>query len=100
VWDGRAQRGDDRRHSFRAARSSPAMNTFVLYRSPSLSGAGAGLVLGGQLGVARRLGEHVVDLGHGTCLVQLLDGGNLAGHTVERRLVELALRVGLLRLRL
>ncbi len=66
----------------------------------SLGCAGARLGLGGHLVMARGLGQHVVDLGHRACLVELLDGGDLAGHAVERGFVELALGIRLLGLRL
>ena len=74
-----------------------------MYEEPKapehLGRAGARLGLGGNLGVTRRLGEHIVDLGDGAGLVQSLDGGNLPGHAVERGLVELPLGIGLLGLR-
>src|SRR5688572_9255857 len=46
------------------------------------------------------LGKHLGDALHRAALVELLDGGNLASHAVERRFIELPFGIGLLRLRL
>jgi hypothetical protein len=46
--------------------------------------------------VPRRLGEHVVDLGHGACLIHALDGGDLPRHAIERSFVKLPLGIRLL----
>ncbi len=66
----------------------------------ALSRAGARLGLRRELVVARGLGEQIVDLGDGACLVKLLDGGDLSRHAVERGFVELPLGIRLLGLRL
>ena len=44
----------------------------------------------------RRLGEHVVDLGPGACLIHALDGGDLPRHAIERSFVKLPLGIRLL----
>ena len=66
----------------------------------ALRRAGARVGFRGELGVPRRLGEHVVDLGDGARLVHALHRRDLPGHAVESRFIELTLGVGLLRLRL
>jgi hypothetical protein len=64
-----------------------------LKNSPAsiLGSAGTRLGLRGQLGMSRRLGQQIVDLGHGARLVELLHRGDLARHAVERSFVELPL---------
>src|SRR5215472_7248265 len=49
------------------------------------------------LGGSRRA-QHLLQTAGGGALVDLLDGGELADEAVERRLVDLPLAVGLLRL--
>src|SRR5581483_1224788 len=80
----------------------------AVIRAPPPFGAGRA---SGSLDLGRRLlgsnapalgalGEHLGDALDGAALVQLLDRRDFAGHAIERRLVELALGVGLLRLAL
>src|SRR5262245_5604048 len=67
-------------------------------RTLALRRAGSCVGFCRELGVARSLGEHVVDLGDGACLIHALDGGDLPRHAIECSFVELPLGIRLLRL--
>src|SRR5262249_17521385 len=57
-------------------------------------------LLGGGTPSLGALAQHLGDALHGTAFVELFDRRDFPRHAVERRLIELTLRVGLLRLAL
>src|SRR5436190_20458309 len=83
----------------RPASSRPGGNRLPSRYANASGGLDFGL-LGGDSTSLGALGEHLGDALDGTPLVELLDRGDLACHAVQRRLVQLALGVGLLGLAL